>query len=448
MALTKIRQEQGVVINEGSTDVDFRVESNAGTHALFVDGANSAVSFKGDGTNQIINSPVPSKGAWTQYYKDMTPSFVGGIGTYSPQADASVSGLVFSTYAGSWLERMRIASSGNVGIGTASPDGRLDVTGSGNTEIYINTGNNSGDNSRIFFGDTADIDVGWLNYDHGTNSMSFGVNAAERMRIASSGNVGIGLTNPSDYYAKDLVVAAADEGGITLECGTAEKAYLMFADGTSGAAAYAGYIGYDHNIGALNIVSSGYMNFYTGPSQTEYMRIDANGNLMVGQTSISQTAVGFSATQGGIVSTAMASALSSSNTYHVYSTGASAYRFYVGMHGTVFATTTTISAISDVRYKENIRDLDDGLSKIMALQPRKFDWKEGKGRDVKDDRGWIAQEIETVFPDLVDEWLDESPEGEEPYKSVRPDLIPVLVKAMQELSAKNDALEARITALE
>ena len=83
---------------------------------MFVDGATNAVSFKGDGTNQIINSPVPSKGAWTQYYKDMTPSFVGGIGTYSPQADASVSGLAFSTYSGSWVERMRIHSGGVVSV--------------------------------------------------------------------------------------------------------------------------------------------------------------------------------------------------------------------------------------------------------------------------------------------------------------------------------------------
>ena len=60
----------------------------------------------------------------------------------------------------------------------------------------------------------------------------------------------------------------------------------------------------------------------------------------------------------------------------------------------------------------------------------------------------IAQEFEQVFPDLIDEWKDPAPEGEEPYKSVRQDLIPVLVKAIQELSAKNDALEARIAALE
>jgi hypothetical protein len=84
----------------------------------------------------------------------------------------------------------------------------------------------------------------------------------------------------------------------------------------------------------------------------------------------------------------------------------------------------------------------------MALKPRKFDWKEGKGKDIKDDRGFIAQEFEQVFPDLIDEWKDPAPDGEEPYKSVRQDLIPVLVKAIQELSAKNDALEARLAQLE
>jgi hypothetical protein len=77
------------------------------------------------------------------------------------------------------------------------------------------------------------------------------------------------------------------------------------------------------------------------------------------------------------------------------------------------------------------------------LKPRTFDWKEGKGKNIKDDRGFIAQEFEQVFPDLVDNWKDPAPEGEEPYKSVRQDLIPVLVKAIQELSAKVAALEAK-----
>ncbi len=125
----------------------------------------------------------------------------------------------------------------------------------------------------------------------------------------------------------------------------------------------------------------------------------------------------------------------------VYSTGASAYRFYVGMGGTVFATNTTISAISDARLKENVQDIDVGLGAILALKPRKFDWKDGKGKDIKGDRGFIAQEFETVFPNLIDEWKDNAPEGEAPYKSVRQDLIPVLVKAIQELAAEVNALK-------
>jgi hypothetical protein len=175
---------------------------------------------------------------------------------------------------------------------------------------------------------------------------------------------------------------------------------------------------------------------------TQAMTLDASGNLLVGKTSYVDNAVGgYIAADGSIASTRSAST-NPSITNIVYSTGASAYRFYVGMGGTVYATNTTISAISDQRLKENVQDLDVGLDKIMALKPRKFDWKAGKGKDIKGDRGFIAQEFEQVFPDLIDEWKDPAPEGEEPYKSVRADLIPVLVKAIQELKAEFDAYKA------
>jgi len=90
-----------------------------------------------------------------------------------------------------------------------------------------------------------------------------------------------------------------------------------------------------------------------------------------------------------------------------------------------------------------VQDIDVGLNAILALKPRKFDWKAGKGKDIKGDRGFIAQEFEQVFPQLVDEWADPAPESETPYKSVRQDLIPVLVKAIQELTARVQTLEAK-----
>ena len=134
--------------------------------------------------------------------------------------------------------------------------------------------------------------------------------------------------------------------------------------------------------------------------------------------------------------------------YYLYSSSAAAYRFYVTYSGTVSAVSTTITAISDARLKENIRDLDAGLTEIMALQPRRFDWKPGKGKDKKDDWGWIAQEFEQTFPEMIQTWKDPAPEGEEPYKAVNADLIPVLVKAMQEQQALIVSLEARVAALE
>jgi hypothetical protein len=185
-------------------------------------------------------------------------------------------------------------------------------------------------------------------------------------------------------------------------------------------------------------------------SFTQAMTLDASGNLLVGTTtSTVGTAVGFRVVDGGSRLECGSSSSTNSNIgLSMYSTGAADYRFYVGYGGTVYATNTTISAISDQRLKENVQDLDVGLDKIMALKPRKFDWKAGKGKDIKGDRGFIAQEFEQVFPDLVDEWKDPAPESEEPYKSVRQDLIPVLVKAIQELKAQNDDLRARVAQLE
>lgn len=171
------------------------------------------------------------------------------------------------------------------------------------------------------------------------------------------------------------------------------------------------------------------------------MTLDASGNLLVKKTAADLT-VGAMLLATGVIESTLAGSTSATNTMNVYSTGAGAYRFYVNMAGTVFATNTTISAISDARLKENVQDIDVGLSAILSLKPRKFDWKAGKGKDIKGDRGFIAQEFEQVFPNLVDEWKDNAPEGEAPYKSVRQDLIPVLVKAIQELTARVEALEA------
>jgi len=163
----------------------------------------------------------------------------------------------------------------------------------------------------------------------------------------------------------------------------------------------------------------------------------------VGKTSPSLSGNGLYITPSGFVAVTLAGSTAASDTLNVYSDGAGAYRFYVDMAGTVHATNTSIIAISDVSLKENIRDLETGITEVMALQPRRFDWKNGDGTDVA---GFIAQELELVLPELV---MESKYSDTETKKSIKMgDILPTIVKAMQEQQAIIEALTARIEALE
>ena len=94
--------------------------------------------------------------------------------------------------------------------------------------------------------------------------------------VDSSQQVGIGTTAMSSYYAKDLVLSAVNQGGITITGATTDTGqYIMFADGTSGADRYRGYIQYAHDQNALILGSNG----------SERLRLNSSGELSVGSTS-------------------------------------------------------------------------------------------------------------------------------------------------------------------
>ena len=95
---------------------------------------------------------------------------------------------------GTYAERFRIDNTGNVGIGTTSPAYPLVVNSAVSTQIQIRAGNTNA--SVLLFGDTDSATIGRIQYDHGTDSMAMWANGAERLRIDSSGNVGIGTTSP------------------------------------------------------------------------------------------------------------------------------------------------------------------------------------------------------------------------------------------------------------
>ena len=117
--------------------------------------------------------------------------------------------------------------------------------------------------------------------------------------------------------------------------------------------------------------------------------------------------------------------------------------------GTIRAQVTTITSLSDGRDKKFIRDIPIGLDFINNLRPIEFKWNMRDGGKVDEvDTGFIAQDLQEIqeelgytLPGLV---YEANPDRLEAGYGK---LLPVLVKAIQELSEKNDALEARIAAL-
>jgi hypothetical protein len=204
-----------------------------------------------------------------------------GIGSYTDQSFriAKSHGLEdANTYFA--IER----SSGNVGIGTSSPESGLHLFDGTNVNapqnanrkatLTIEAGSEGSADiqmlnasyNHIFFGDAADANVGYFLYDHTNNSMQFATNAAERMRIDASGNVGIGASSPIT--------------SLTLGTGTTG---VSFQSSLS-----------TFNSGKIAVVKplevgsgNGHLVFETyggGAGGGERMRIDSSGNLLVGTT--------------------------------------------------------------------------------------------------------------------------------------------------------------------
>jgi len=161
-------------------------------------------------------------------------------------------------------ERMRIDSSGNVGIGGSISTAKLYVVGATNdsTQLALRAQN------------LATSDLFFVRND---GSMVAGIGS--KMTLDASGNLGIGTTSPATFNAaqcNNLVVGTGSGSeGITVYSGTTSQGGLAFADGTSASDQYRGLIQYDHN-------SNG-MLFWTNTS--ERMRIDASGNVGIGTSS-------------------------------------------------------------------------------------------------------------------------------------------------------------------
>jgi hypothetical protein len=261
-------------------------------------------------------------------YGRITCGASGNVIFYADPTDVEAASYMAFNVDGS--EAIRIDSDGNVGIGTSSVDSLLTVEKdfgnvSGSSAVALQIGNVSTVTSqtpgtRLLF-NSGNRESGAIDVNHNTAggdnaSMNFVVRDGsntmqERMRIDSSGNVGIGLDNPSrKLQVRNNSSTAYNPSTAALNAvvniqnntsGASNNALLSFTTESNGE----WYIGGVQNSG--NTASDFVFTSRNSGTRAERMRIDSSGNVLVGKTSSSFSTVGVEATSTGKIRATMSS---------------------------------------------------------------------------------------------------------------------------------------------
>jgi len=372
------------------------------------------------------------------------------------------------TYTGG-TERMRVDSTGGVLIGTSTNRGSVltnainSATGMTVEISNLNAGANTTKTAGLLFSGTdgvgtykasGSVIVGPAEQNYIGSYMAFNTrisdSVAERMRINSSGSVGIGTSSPT---AK-LHISGSDSAGSILAQSPGNIAFgTVIQAATTGGTDDPMISLENYNAGSpvrygISCADNGSLTFrsggYTGAFGDERMRIDSNGNVLIGGTTIRNTAKitnEFTGTNGmAFFCVQNTSAVD----FAIFTANAGTSCGAISRVGTTAAVVYTTT--SDYRLKENVTPITGALARVAALKPVTFTWKDGGAAA----EGFIAHEFAEVCPHGVTgekDGVDE--DGNPKYQSMdASSAISILVAAMQEQQAVIASLTARIAALE
>jgi hypothetical protein len=403
-------------------------------------------------------------------------------GIYSPGADQ----LAVATNG---TERLRITSAGNVGIGTTSPDAKLEVSGSSAGEVELTRMRIEGQTNNPMLRILADeanklLTIGTSGSTAGTE-LRFNTKASstESARIDSSGRLLVGTStsintgssgaalvqiasslplavrrNENSASASAIVLGKnrGSEGTFIIVQNNDQVGQIRFAasDGTdletvaaSITAEVDGIPGANDMPGRLvfSVTSNG------AASPTERMRIDNAGNVSIGQSATTQpgngnTTVGLSISPSGTIFASRFDTIAA-----VFNVNANASLISLRRSGlqvgsiSVTTTATAYNTSSDYRLKENVTAVTDGITRLQQLKPSRFNFIADPDTVVD---GFLAHEVQTIVPEAITGEKDAvDDDGNPEYQGIdQSKLVPLLTAALQEAIAKIESIEARLTA--
>jgi len=398
----------GGIYNTGGVNTQLYLATSAGAENVLL--AASGVSWLNGGNVGIgTTNPVnrlhlyASNNAASIRLQNTAANKVWDLNPSNP--DVSNTGFTIHNVTDN-TKPFHIMDSGNIGIGTTSPDAILAVHG----QFKIKTTSGDGNENRLFFnpggaGDPAQL---YLYNQAQTNTVYI---SAAGDSYFNGGNFGIGTATP--------LVKLESNGNYRIYGGSAYTSYT--SDGLFNANATPNYLG------------------TTGQGGT-YAKYGGGGGLILGYrdngNGLYSPAYGFEvkSTDGRPVSGIVIEAV------YVKDIDTNTAKFIIYNNGNVQNTNNSYGAISDISLKENIVDATPKLDDLLNVKVRNYNLKDDPNQTKQ--IGVVAQELEEIFPGMIEI-------NSEGIKSVKYSVfVPILIKAVQELKTELNTANQKIAALE